>query len=86
MSMIKHKGAREIFGAVDPHLTVISAKPRTPRKAGRIKRGITDPLARPHSTTLDDWERCGGEYCTVCGCETVRLIQGRCLKCCSPDM
>lgn len=65
--MVKKKRASEIFGAVDPHLTVIDG--------GTRRRHRSKPLTR------NDWERARGVTCQVCGRETLQSINGLCPQC-----
>jgi hypothetical protein len=65
--MIKRKKASEIFGEVDPHLTVIDG--------GTRRRHRSMPL------TQTDWDRARGVLCPRCNNETLRLINGVCPQC-----
>ena len=67
MGMIKRKRASEIFGEVDPHLTVIAG--------GTRHRHRSTPL------TQKDWDRAKGIICQECGRETLQSIDGLCLQC-----
>jgi len=64
--MFKKKRASEIFGEVDPHLTVID---------GTRRRHRSLPL------THSDWERAKGIICQVCGRETLQSFNGLCPQC-----
>lgn len=33
------------------------------------------------SLTTEDWERAGGKFCTGCGGEVLRIIEGKCPHC-----
>jgi hypothetical protein len=63
----KRKRASEIFGAVDPHLTVIDG--------GTRHRHRSKPL------TEMDWDSAEGVICKICGQESFRLKGGVCIHC-----
>jgi hypothetical protein len=61
------KRASEIFGEVDPHLTVIDG--------GTRHRHLSKPL------TQRDWDSAEGVICKICGQESFRLKGGVCIHC-----
>ena len=58
--------ASEIFGAVDPHLTVINRSHR---------RRSSKPM------TNKDWEKARGDICPGCGNDSLRFHNGICMEC-----
>ena len=65
--MVKRKRASEIFGEVDPHLTVIDG--------GTRRRHHSKPLNQTN------WDRAKGVICPGCGRETLQVINGLCPQC-----
>jgi len=67
---MRYRNVREALRAVDPDLKII------PGGARRRKKTLTK----------NDWEAAGGLFCSRCGQETVRIINGVCLTCYREDV
>ena len=70
---MKRKRASEIFGPVDPGLTVING--------GRRRKRDGRPAYKPRPVTEDEWGKATGVNCNGCGRETLRVIEGLCPEC-----
>lgn len=76
---MKKKTAAEIFGTVDPNLTVISGRRgrRGDKKRAKKLSEVQHPeLGRydPKPVTNDNWEESEGVDCPVCGQKTLQLF------------
>jgi hypothetical protein len=72
------KKSSEIFGAVDPHLTVIDAGHRrrgSGKRTVKLSEVATSPPGPYHSPPLteEQWNNARGVNCPLCGNETHRL-------------
>ena len=76
---MRKKRASEIFGQVDPSLTVISggAGRRGGKKKAKKLSEIAAPPVEPYNPkplTEDDWSQGKGEICPICGEEVMQLL------------
>lgn len=76
---MKRKKASEIFGPVDPGLTVISGRRggRGDKRRAKKLSEVTHPgLGRynPELVTEENWRDSEGVICPVCGQETLQLF------------
>jgi len=76
---MKKKTATEIFGPVDPNLTVISGRRgrRSDDKRARKLSEVTEPEPggyNPRPMTEENWRDSEGVDCPVCGQKTLQLF------------
>ncbi|GAH98764.1 unnamed protein product [marine sediment metagenome] len=72
---MKRKKASEIFGPVDPGLTVIDRGRRGKKKAKTLAEVAAPPMGpyNPQPMTEEGWEKSEGAPCPICGQNTLRL-------------
>jgi len=76
---MKKKTAAEIFGPVDPNLTVISGR-RGSRGDKRRAKKLSEVTEQnqgsynPQPMTEDNWRNSEGDNCPVCGQKTLQLF------------
>ena len=73
---MRKKKASEIFGPVDPGLTVIDRGWRGKKKAKTLAEATVPSLGpyKPQPITEEEWEKSEGVICPMCGEKTLQLF------------
>jgi len=73
---MRKKKASEIFGPVDPGLTVIDRGWRGKKKAKTLAEVAVPSLGpyKPQPITEEEWEKSEGVICPICGEKTLQLF------------